>query len=147
MMKGRSESSLRSSACTSQWMTAVCCALPFLLAGCQTKKETAAPVTNNAAAIVLLQAVNKGAQTCWVKSKDKEFRPYKVIPELDTRVGKPRILILNARSAQGLPQYVIEAEGTPARLTAYGPLASEPLAARINEDIMRWRNGQTSCTA
>jgi len=121
------------------------CALSVLTA-CQTENEIAAP-RNNDAAIALLQKVNSGAQACWVKSKDKAFRAYKVIPELDTRVGKPRILIVDAKAAQGLPKFVIEADGTPAKLSTYGPLASQPVAARINTDIARWRTGNQDCKA
>ena len=122
-------------------------AASLALASCQTKDEKPTAKRDNSAAIAVLQRVNTGAQTCWVKSKDKAFRAYKVIPELDTRAGKPRILILKAKSAQGLPQYVIEADGTPARLSTYGPLSSDPLSARMNEDIARWRTGNKKCTA
>lgn len=115
-----------------------------LAAGCQGTKKAAAP-RDNSAAIALLQTVNDNAQSCWMKSRDKAFRAYRVIPELDTRVGKPRILLVDAKAAQGLPVYVIEAEGTPARLSAYGPLASDPVAARINGDLRRWSSGKTGC--
>lgn len=123
------------------------CSIALFLTACQTKKAEAPAPRDNSAAIALLQKVNKGAQACWMKSRDKDFRQYKVIPELDTRHGKPRILILSAKATQGLPQYVIEADGTPAQLSTYGPLASEPIAARINEDVSRWRTGNTACSA
>lgn len=116
-----------------------------LLTACQTENDRTPKLTDNSAAIRKLQAINKTAQTCWVKSKDKEFKNYKVIPELDTRVGKPRILIVSAKAAQGLPQYVIEAEGTPARVNTYGPLGNEPVGKRINSDIARWNRGEESC--
>lgn len=116
------------------------------LTGCQTKNGGAlTTTTDRSEAVALLQTINNQAQTCWMKSKDKVFRSYRVIPELDTRVGKPRILLVEAKAAQGLPQLVIEAEGKPARLTTYGPLTSDPLSARINTDIMRWTSGKTGC--
>ena len=117
------------------------------LASCQSNPVAVrqpAPVSNSAA-IALLQTVNAEAQACWMKSKDAGFRAYRVIPELDTRVGKPRILLVSAKAAQGLPQLVIEAEGKPARLTTYGPLTSDPVSARINGDILRWTSGKTGC--
>ena len=117
-----------------------------ILAACQTAGESPG-ASGNGAAIALLQTVNDRAQTCWVKSKDKDFRAYRVIPELDTRVGKPRILIVSAKAAQGLPQLVIEAEGTPARLSSYGPLVSEAIGDRIHGDVRRWAKVDTACTA
>ena len=117
-----------------------------LLAGCQAKGGGALTTTTDRShAVALLQTINDQAQSCWMKSRDKAFRAYRVIPELDTRVGKPRILLVSAKASQGLPQLVIEAEGTPARLTTYGPLASEPVSARINTDILRWSSGKTGC--
>ncbi len=122
------------------------CSGAMILTGCQTEKEITPTKRDNRAAISKLQTINSKAQTCWVKSKDKDFKAYKVIPELDTRAGKPRILILSAKSAQGLPQYVIEADGTPARVTTYGPLGSEAVGRRIDSDIARWNNGDSKCT-
>ncbi|MCB1383383.1 MAG: hypothetical protein KDJ73_10740 [Notoacmeibacter sp.] len=119
------------------------------LASCQSNPVAVrqpAPVSNSAA-IALLQTVNAEAQACWMKSKDAGFRAYRVIPELDTRIGKPRILVVSAKAAQGLPQYVIEASGTPPRLATYGPLASQPISARINSDVSRWATGGKGCKA
>lgn len=120
-----------------------------IAAGCQTEKNQNASSAkrDNTAAILALQTINTNAQACWMKSRDKEFRQYKVIPELDTRAGKPRILIVSSKSAQGLPQYVIEADGTPARLSTYGPLSGEALGTRIDADVNRWQNGGKGCKA
>lgn len=121
-------------------------AATLALAACQ-KEEKLAPLTirDNSAAVALLQKVNSSAQSCW--GKDREFRAYRVIPELDTRTGKPRILVVEAKAAQGLPKYVIEADGKPAKIAAYGPLADGPLGARISSDVARWAGGNSSCTA
>jgi hypothetical protein len=119
------------------------------VSGCQTEKnETSVTAKrDNSAAIAALQTINTNAQACWMKSKDKEFRKYRVIPELDTRAGKPRILIVSSKSTQGLPQYVIEADGTPARLSTYGPLSGESLGSRIDADVNRWQSGGKGCKA
>jgi hypothetical protein len=126
-------------------------ALPFLcalalLAACQ-KTDGFAPlnVRDNSAAVAVLQKVNASAQDCW--RKDKEFKGLRVIPELDTMTGKPRILLVEAKAAQGLPKLVIEAEGKPARIASYGPLAQSPLAPRINADVARWAGGDAGCKA
>jgi hypothetical protein len=123
--------------------------LVVLLAGCQSDKKTAAVTVSrdNTAAIAALQTINTSAQKCWSGSQNKDFRKYRIIPELDTRVGKPRILVVSAKAAQGLPQYVIEADGTPARISAYGPLGAEPLGEQMNADVMRWHKGEKGCKA
>lgn len=125
-------------------------ALPFLLvlalAACQqTAGLPALQIRDNSAAIAVLQKVNSSAQNCW--TKEKEFKAYRVIPELDTRTGKPRILLVEAKAAQGLPKLVIEADGRPAKIASYGPLAQSPLGPRINADVARWAGGGTSCKA
>ncbi|MCU0789550.1 MAG: hypothetical protein MUE79_00645 [Nitratireductor sp.] len=120
--------------------------VPVLLSACQ-KTDGFAPIAvrDNSAAVAVLQKVNASAQDCW--RKDKEFRGLRVIPELDTVTGKPRILLVEAKSAQGLPKLVIEAEGKPAQIASYGPLAQGPLGARINSDVSRWAGGNAACQA
>jgi hypothetical protein len=93
----------------------------------------------------LMQAINQQAQQCW--RKERAFSTYRIIPELDTRVGNPRILILRAGAAQGLPRLVIQAEGSPVRITTFGPLAAEDLSSRINADLARWSRGEAGCDA
>jgi hypothetical protein len=121
-------------------------ALLAAVAGCQSgSHETAAG--GNSAAVALLQRVNTNAHTCWVRSKDKDFQGYSVIPELDTQAGKPRILLVDRKAAQGLPKLVIEADGKPVKATAYGPLLNEPAGSRIGADLKRWTGGSNSCAA
>ncbi len=117
-----------------------------LLAACQ-KTDGLAPlnVRDNSAAVAVLQKVNASAQNCW--RKDKDFKSLRIIPELDTMAGKPRILIVEAKAAQGLPKLVIEADGKPAKIASYGPMADGPLSARINADVARWAGGNSACTA
>ena len=116
------------------------------LPGCQSSKQHAAE-GENSAAVTLLQRVNTNAHTCWVGSKDKDFEGYAVIPELDTQAGRPRILLVEKKSAQGLPKLVIEADGKPVKATAYGPLLNQPAGGRIGADLKRWTGGSNSCTA
>lgn len=117
------------------------------ISGCQTAIDAGSALPkDNSAAVSVLQSVNSGAQSCWMASKDRDFRKFRVIPELDTTVGNPRILIVEASAAQGLPQLVIEASGNPARLSIYGPLTSGKLSERINRDVNRWSEGETACS-
>jgi hypothetical protein len=115
------------------------------LAGCQTGPGAPPVGQDNVAAVTLLQRVNSSAQTCWIKSKDKDFRGYSVIPELDTGAGKPRILVVQTKAAHGLPKLVIEADGAPVKASMYGPLSDGSLSGRIHADVTRWAAGGTSC--
>jgi hypothetical protein len=126
--------------------TAAGIALLAVLSGCQSGAHGTA-TGENSAAVALLQRVNTNAHTCWVKSKDKDFQGYSVIPELDTQAGKPRILVVDRKAAQGLPKLVIEADGKPVKATAYGPLLNQPAGDRIGADLKRWTGGSNSCTA
>ena len=122
--------------------------LALLAAGCQGERPGGAMQIEVAAAPVsVLQTVNERAHACWIRSGDRDFRGLAVIPELDTRTGNPRILIVERAKAQGLPRYVIEASGTPARIVTYGPLAGQSLSSRINTDVTRWATGGTGCKA
>lgn len=123
------------------WPLAICA----LLAACQGKSELPRADPDNRDAIRLLQGINAEAQRCW--RGERSFSAYRVIPELDTRAGRPRILLVRANAPQGLPRLVIEAHGTPARLESYGPLAGEDLAERIHADLRRWAAGDKGCTA
>lgn len=118
------------------------------LPACQRKDGVSSlRLKDNSAAVALLQKVNTAARECWIKSKDKDFRKYALIPELDTRAGRPRILVVEKKTAQGLPQFVIEADGNPAKILAYGPLGQSPLSGRINSDLAHWAGGGTGCNA
>jgi len=119
----------------------------FMLSAC-TSERIGGPLiveldASNATSILSL--VNEKAQKCWFKSGDKAFRQLAVIPELDTRVGSPRLLVVERGKAAGLPKMVIQAEGNPVKITTYGPLAEAPVSARINDDVLAWSAGRDSC--
>jgi len=119
--------------------------LALMVAACQGTGSSGGPGQDSVTGeqIRLMQAINKGAQNCW--RRDQAFAAYRFIPELDTRAGKPRLLVVRANAAQGLPHYVIQAEGSPARLAGFGPLEADPLAIRIRDDIGRWSAGDERC--
>ena len=120
------------------------CAIGISLAACTTTGEQiGGPLRFESAgtAIGNLQRINRAASRCWIGTH--AFRGLGMVPELDTRVGKPRILIL-ARG-QSLPKWVIEASGAPAKIITYGPLTNTPLSARMNDDVIRWSSGKTAC--
>lgn len=115
------------------------------LAACQSNRSDTGG--GNSAAVTLLQRVNDNAHTCWIRSKDKDFSAYAVIPELDTQAGKPRILVVDKKASSGLPKLVIEASGQPVKANAYGPLLGGSAGGRISTDLKRWTGGSNSCAA
>lgn len=114
------------------------------IAGCQSKRP-AAPAANSAA-LPTMERVALGANGCWFKSGDPAFKAYRLAPELNSFSGRPRILIVPYKSPEARPLAVIQAEGHPARLQAFGPLLSEPVGARITADVRRWAAGGQGCS-
>jgi hypothetical protein len=114
------------------------------LAACQSKpNRPAVPAPSGLAGqVATLQRVNASAYECW--AKDKAFKAYGIIPELDT-TGTPRILIIPKGKPQSLPKLVITATGKSVQ--TFGPLAQSNLAPRINSDVARWAAGNSGCTA
>jgi hypothetical protein len=114
------------------------------LAACQTKpnRPSVPSPSGQAGQVATLQRVNAAAYECW--RGDAAFKKYGIVPELDT-TGTPRILVIPKGKPQALPQLVITATGRS--IQTFGPLATSPLAPRINADVARWASGSKSCTA
>jgi hypothetical protein len=112
------------------------------LAACQTKPNRPSVPPPSTGPVATLQRINASAYECW--AKDKAFKAYGIIPELDT-TGTPRILIIPKGKPQSLPKLVITATGKSVQ--TFGPLAGSPLAPRINADVARWAAGGTGCAA
>jgi len=117
-------------------------ALAAALAGCQTKPP--APKTDNAA-LPTMERVALGANSCWFKSGDPAFKAYRLAPELNSFSGRPRILLVHGHSPEARPLLVVQAEGNPARLDAFGPLMSEAVGTRVATDVRRWAAGGKGC--
>ncbi|WJH40114.1 hypothetical protein N7E02_26295 [Aliirhizobium terrae] len=92
-----------------------------------------------------MEKVAVAANRCWFKSGDAAFKSYAFAPELTSFSGRPRILLTRKGSADIRPLLVVQAEGKPAQLSAFGPLMNEPVAGRINGDVKRWAAGNSSC--
>lgn len=120
----------------------------MVLVGCQTNEPPGGSLNaqvQGESAVSTLQNINARALTCWIKSGDAEFKPYALVPELDSRANDPRILVVQRGKAQGLPQLVISASNTPVQITTFGPLTAQPISNRINADITAWSAGATGC--
>lgn len=84
-------------------------------------------------------------QCCWFKSGDPAFKAYRTAPELNSFSGRPRILLVPRNSPESRPMLVIQAEGNPAKLDAFGPAMNEAISGRIATDVKRWANGGKGC--
>ena len=119
-----------------------------LIAACQAappKAVNRASVPGDNSALSTMERVAVAAQKCWFGGKDPAFKGMKLSPELTSYSGKPRILAVPGKNIGGLPALVVEAQGNPARLAAYGPLMQGPDSARIGSDINRWAARDPSC--
>ncbi|MBY5335780.1 hypothetical protein [Rhizobium leguminosarum] len=116
-------------------------AVAAMVAACQTP----APTGPNRAALPTMERVALAANACWFKSGDPAFAAYKLAPELNSFSGRPRILLVHKGSPESRPLLVVQAEGSPSRLQAFGPMMSEPVAGRITTDVNRWSGGNKAC--
>lgn len=119
-------------------------AAAVLASGCA-PKAPAPTATVSRAALPLMERVALGANACWFKSGDPSFKTYRLAPELNSFSGRPRILLVKAHSPESRPLLVVQAEGNPGRLEAFGPLMSDALAGRIAGDVNRWAAGGKGC--
>ncbi len=117
-----------------------------LLAACTSGKPTG-PITIDAskAALPTMERIALAANSCWFKSRDRDFRGYSLAPELNSFTGRPRILVVPARNPASRPLLVVQAQGNPARVEAFGPMMQQSQGGRIAADVNRWASGQSGC--
>ena len=120
-------------------------AIMVLVAGCQSSGPGSFAYKTDKRALKAMEQVALAARECWFRSDDKDFRPYRMSPELNSFSGRPRILVVSKRDPNGRPLAVIEAHGDPATVDAYGPLLEQPVGNRIKSDIQRWTGDSSSC--
>jgi hypothetical protein len=115
-----------------------------LLGACASSKQpvSALPV----GALPVMERVALGANRCWFKARDPLFAAYKLAPELNSFSGTPRILLVKKHSPESRPLLVIQASGTPAKLSAFGPLMDDAtVSARVHKDVNHWARGGGNC--
>lgn len=117
--------------------------LAALVAACQSSTPVKGP---DRSALSTMERVALGANGCWFKSGDAAFAAYKLAPELNSFSGRPRILVVHKGSPESRPLLVVQAEGNPAKMQAFGPMMSEPVAGRIAADVTRWSGGNRACS-
>ena len=114
------------------------------LPGCSTKDKPVAAL--EIGALPVMERVALGANRCWFKSKDPAFTAYKLAPELKSFTGTPRILVVKRNAPESLPLLVVQAQGHPAKLAAFGPLMQDAtVSARVTKDVNHWARGGKDC--
>ena len=124
-------------------MLAVAALAAIVFSSCQSRTPSA-PAAERAA-LPTMERVAVNANACWFKSGDTTFKPYRLAPELNSFSGRPRILAVPRNSPESRPALVVQAEGSPARLDAFGPLMSGDTGERIRRDVLRWAAGGKGC--
>jgi hypothetical protein len=123
-------------------------AVAVCIAGCQSKTpEAVLAPSGKSAALRKMEKVALAAHTCWFASKDPAFRAYRFSNELGSFSGRPRFLIVPAKSMESRPLLVVQAEGPDGRVDAFGPLLDGPDGRRISADLNRWARGDSNCAA
>lgn len=121
-----------------------CLAVAVLsLQGCKSERPSA--VAPDRAALATMERIALAANSCWFKSGDAAFAAYRLAPELNSFSGRPRILAVPRHSPESRPLLVVQAEGNPARLDAFGPMMEGSQAERIRKDVTRWASGGRGC--
>ncbi len=118
-------------------------AIGLALAACQSSSSR--PLAQDRAALPTMERVALAANACWFKSGDSAFKAYRLAPELNSFSGRPRILAVPAHSPESRPALVVQAEGNPAKLDAFGPLMDGAQGERIKRDVVRWAGGARGC--
>ena len=113
------------------------------LTSCQSDRSP--PSSPDRAALPTMERVAVNANRCWFKSGDSTFQPYRLAPELNSFSGRPRILAVPRNSPESRPVLVVQAEGSPARLDAFGPLMDGASGDRIKRDVLKWASGTSDC--
>jgi hypothetical protein len=120
-------------------------ALAALAASCQSPRAPMITLNESHTALSTMERVAVAANGCWFKSSDPAFARYVMAPELNSFTGRPRILVVERSQPTGRPLLVVQAEGNPAKLVAFGPMMSGAGGVRISADVNRWATGGKSC--
>ncbi|MBB6259562.1 hypothetical protein FHS77_000070 [Paenochrobactrum gallinarii] len=90
--------------------------------------------------------MSQAATACWFKSKEKDFRVYKMAAELNSFSGRPRFLLVPVKNPTARPLLVVQAEGNPAKIEVFGPMMGQPVGSKIAHDVKLWAEGQKKCS-
>lgn len=119
--------------------------LAAFAASCQSHRAPMITLNDSHSALSTMERVAVSANSCWFKSADPAFARYVMAPELNSFTGRPRILVVERSQPTGRPLLVVQAEGDPAKLAAFGPMMGGASSARISSDVNRWAGGAKGC--
>ncbi|MDL2405712.1 hypothetical protein PY650_08540 [Rhizobium calliandrae] len=128
---------------TGFYSAATLAVLGLIVTSCGTPAPTV--TTDQHSALSTMERVMLNANACWFKSADPAFAGYQLAPELNSYTGRPRILVVDKKHPTGRPSLVVQAEGNPAQLQAFGPMMSGASGGRITGDVNRWAAGTKGC--
>jgi len=126
---------------SAKWGMSLC----LLVGGCVSTPPSSHQWTAREAALPVMEQITVKVGRCWFQSGAKDFKPYRLAPELRSFSDRPRILLVPYADPTARPLLVVEASGNPALVSAYGPLLSEMKGKRIVQDITRWLKGSAAC--
>lgn len=93
-----------------------------------------------------MEMMSQAATACWFKTKNADFRAYKMAAELNSFSGRPRFLLVPVKNPTARPLLVVQAEGNPAKIEVFGPMMGQPVGSKIAHDVKLWAEGQKQCS-
>ena len=131
---------------------------PPVAGGCALTLATALAACATGAPDYLEYAANQDRQTvanriaerigvCWFAGNSKGFGEFAYAPELNSAVGRPRILIVEKKDPTGLPKLVVEISENKHTTVVklFGPLLATSSGRDIQRDVERWADGGAEC--
>lgn len=120
----------------------------LLLGACQSSRQPGGSISlsSSQAALPTMEMLSQAATSCWFKSKDANFRNYKMAAELNSFSGRPRFLLVPVKQPTARPLLVVQAEGNPAKIDVFGPMMGQAVGSKIAHDIRLWAQGQKQCS-
>lgn len=127
---------------------AAAAAASLLASGCGTPaRQDYLSYSSSAEPSPLAARLTERARACWFAEGEQAFAGHLYVPELNSHLGRPRILIVRASEPTGLPRLVIQAaqDGRATEVRLFGPLLGGPEGRRIERDVARWVGGAEEC--
>jgi hypothetical protein len=121
----------------------------LLLAACQSGPTDYLAFQSPQQPVAVASRIADNVGACWFADGRENFAAYSYVPELASHSNRPRVLLVDKSDPTGLPKLVIEAveEDRGASVRLFGPLMAGADAAAIRDDVERWADGATGCSA
>jgi len=123
------------------WMLLLC----LFISGCAGNGSFSHQWTVQEPALPVMEKITLQASECWFKSGKGDFKSYRLAPELNSFVDRPRLLLVPYHQPTARPVLVIEASGNPAQISAYGPLLTGKMGKNIIHNLDNWLEQSSQC--